>query len=76
MFVVFSSFNSHTDRYVSGRDNLPAGNLSSVVQPLEGDSTALILGLVLGIGIPFLLLLLAVLCFCCCCPRKKTAPRE
>ena len=47
-----------------------------MVEPLEGDNTALILGLVLGIGIPFLLLLLALLCFCCCCPRKKTAPRE
>ncbi|XP_059928984.1 uncharacterized protein si:ch73-105b23.6 isoform X2 [Gadus macrocephalus] len=61
---------------VLGSHVIQGGNESSVVEPPEGDNTALILGLVLGIGIPFLLLLLALLCFCCCCPRKKTAPRE
>ncbi|CAL8362156.1 unnamed protein product [Boreogadus saida] len=61
---------------VLGSGVIQAGNQSIVVKPLEGDNTALILGLVLGIGIPFLLLLLALLCFYCCCPRKKTAPRE
>ncbi|KAL4641211.1 mucin-like protein [Arapaima gigas] len=41
-----------------------------------GDQKSLILGLVLGIGIPFLLLLLLAVLACFCCTRKKTITGE
>lgn len=44
------------------------------VAQMAEDKKPLILGLVLGIGIPVLLLLSALACFCC--SRKKTITGE
>jgi hypothetical protein len=49
IFLCYFIFNYFIDRYVSGSQVIQAGNQSSVVEPLEGDNTALILGLVLGL---------------------------
>ncbi|XP_062319853.1 fibrillin-3-like [Osmerus eperlanus] len=53
------------------------GNSSGVPEALRAeDKKPLILGLVLGIGIPLLLLLLLAALACFCCSRKKTITGE